>query len=334
MIVMNIVLLIYVLIVIFGLRFRKGGYYLDKDSTCNVKGIFTIMILLSHFVGYANIDSGSVYAKFLAYFGQLMVTMFLFYSGYGIMESLKNKKDYMKSFFKKRFLKVFIHFDLAVIIYLVIALILKENHSIKTYFLSFLAWDDIGNSNWYIFVMLALYLLTLVSYKIFSNKKKCFLFGVTFFSGILIILLYFVKDVWWYNIILCYPCGMWYSYFKDQIEKIILMKYKYISLVLVLIMFLVLHHYFGNIILYEMLACIFCLLVVNFTYVFSVGNRILAFFGKYAFQIYILQRAVYKILLGKFSNVVLYFGVSLVLILFISILFKCLTDKIDKKLFS
>ena len=37
-----------------------------------------------------------------------MVTTFLFYSGYGIYESIKSKKKYIDNFFKNRILKLFI----------------------------------------------------------------------------------------------------------------------------------------------------------------------------------------------------------------------------------
>lgn len=41
----------------------------------------------------------------LIYIGQLMVAPYLFYSGYGIMESLNRKSDYMRTYPKKRNIK-------------------------------------------------------------------------------------------------------------------------------------------------------------------------------------------------------------------------------------
>ena len=119
---MIIILIVYILISFYGIRKQDDKEaYLSKEATSNIKGIFTIMILLSHFRGYVDISSGSIYVKFINFFGQLMVTMFLFYSGFGIMESLAKKKNYIKSFFSNRFLKTFIHFDLAVIIYIIVS---------------------------------------------------------------------------------------------------------------------------------------------------------------------------------------------------------------------
>lgn len=331
---MTIILIIYLLISIYGITFQKdNNEYLSKETTVGIEGIFTIMILMSHFKDYASISSDSIYFRFIAFFGQLMVTMFLFYSGYGIMESLKNKKNYIKNFFSNRFLKTFIHFDLAVILYVFVALILHNKYSLATYLLSFTGWTSIGNSNWFMFVILGLYLITYISNMIFSKKRFMGLIMTTFLSGMLIIFLYFFKEDWWYNIILCYPCGMWYSYFKDYIEKFILTKYKYISLCLLIIVFIVLDRICNNLIIYEVVACIFCLLVVNITYIFRFGNKILLFLGKYAFQIYILQRIAYSLLVKIISNEIIFFVVALGCTIILAMLFKCMTDLVDKKLF-
>ena len=331
---MIIILFIYILISIYGIKKQDNEQtYLSKETTGNIKGIFTIMILMSHFKDYAVIDETDIYIKFISLFGQLMVTMFLFYSGYGIMESLTKKKNYMKNFFSNRFIKTFVHFDLAVILYVIVSFIIGNKYSLTTYLLSFTGWTSVGNSNWFMFVILCLYLITYISNTIFKKKQLNGLILTTILSMGLIIFLYYFKDGWWYNIILCYPFGMWYSYFKDKIEKFILSRYKYLSFGLLLIIFVGLYKLSNNLIIYEGLACVFCLLVVNFTYIFRVGNRILSFLGLYSFQIYILQRIPYCLLSKVFNNNVIFFAVSLIFTIVISILFKYLTDFIDRKMF-
>ena len=331
---MIFILIVYILISLYGIKIQKNkSNYLSKEETSNIRGIFTIMILMSHFKDYADIGSDNIYVKFISFFGQLMVTLFLFYSGYGIMESLNKKKNYMKTFFSNRFLKTLFHFDLAVIIYIVVSFMLGNKYDLITYILSFVGWTSVGNSNWFMFVILGLYLVTYISNIIFVRKKFYGLLATTILSGILIIFLYFFKENWWYNIILCYPCGMWYSYFKDKIEKIVLEKYKYLSLGLLLIIFALLYRFSSNLIVYEGLACVFCLLIVNFTYIFNLGNKILTFLGLYSFQIYILQRISYSLFLGVFDNNIIYFVVSLGCTIIIAILFKYFTDYIDQKIF-
>lgn len=62
--------------------------YLSRRETTSVKGVFTLLVFFSHFSGYVSPDGGRADALFRAVnsgIGQLMVVMFLFYSGYGIM---------------------------------------------------------------------------------------------------------------------------------------------------------------------------------------------------------------------------------------------------------
>ena len=214
-------------------------------------------------------------------------------------------------------------------------MILGNKYSLQTYLLSLIGWSSIGNSNWFIFVILALYLITYISNLIISNKKNSGLILTTILSVLLIIILYKYKESWWYNIIMCYPCGIWYSYYKNEIEKNILSKYKYISLIIISILFIITYIVtYKYSFLYEILACIFCLLIVNITYVFYVGNKILYFVGVYSFEIYILQRLSYMIFSKLINNTIIYFIISAISTIIISIIFKYLTNYIDKLLFT
>lgn len=79
--------------------------YMSIEKTTSIKGIFIIIVLFSHFLGYVTLnDSVDQYAvKPIRFLGQCMVTMFLFYLGYGIMESVKKKGIvYVKTMPKNR----------------------------------------------------------------------------------------------------------------------------------------------------------------------------------------------------------------------------------------
>ena len=94
---MTIVLIILFTLIIFTSRPTKmNENYLDKNYTNTIKGIFLIFVFMSHFISYKVplqdnwIDTIGV--TFIKRIGQLMVTLFLFYSGYGVMESIKIKE--------------------------------------------------------------------------------------------------------------------------------------------------------------------------------------------------------------------------------------------------
>ena len=111
-----IILLVLLLIAsLWGMKissFHKD--YMSLDATSAIKGIFAVLILFSHMRQYMDLSDtffNNSYIRILNYLGQMMVTMYLFYSGYGLMESFKKKPDYKKNFLHNRVLKILIHFD-------------------------------------------------------------------------------------------------------------------------------------------------------------------------------------------------------------------------------
>ena len=332
---MEIILIIYAIIALYGIKLRKNDNndYMSKYTTTSIKGIFAVMILLSHFSSYINIH-GTIYNFVISLFGQLMVTPFLFYSGYGIMESINNKKNYMENFLKNRFLKTLFHFDIAIFLFIIVSLIVNTKYSVGNYLLSFTGWVSIGNSNWFVFDILVLYLITYISYKFFYKNQNHFLLSVSVLSLLFIMFLVVFKTNYWYDTIMCYVCGMYYSQKKEYIESIILKQHKYTSLILLISFFIILFIFRSNIIVYEILGCIFCLLIVNITFILKIGNKVLYFLGVYSFEIYILQRIPYILLSGIFRYDVFYFIASAIITICIAILFKHFTSYIDDKVYN
>jgi len=88
---------------------------------------------------------------------QLVVCMFLFYSGYGIMESFKIKENYVNQLPKNRIFKTLFNFDFAVLIYMLLYVFFQHKEiGLKKVLLSFIGWESFGNSNWYIFSIFVL----------------------------------------------------------------------------------------------------------------------------------------------------------------------------------
>lgn len=137
---------------------KSNTEYLSKESTTAINGIFVFLVFLCHAIGYVKVDPeiDVQWTTMHSYMGQLVVVPFLFFSGYGIMCSIRKKGDpYVKGMFKKRFLSLLLHFDLAVFLYFLLNIIfLKKDYSLADTLLAFLTWTSIGNSNWYIGAML------------------------------------------------------------------------------------------------------------------------------------------------------------------------------------
>ena len=289
-----------------GSTFNREGIYpgfLDKKQTSIIKGLFILLVFLSHCL----IDiksSGFYFAKIIdvtgmqvrSELGQLVVVMFLFYSGYGVMESITQKKEaYIDSFPRHRLLQTLLNFDVAVLCFFIMNLALGISMNIKQVGLSMIGWESIGNSNWYIFVILYCYLSTWIASKAFSNQS----FKIALGTAVLIIVgeiaLSYMKhgQYRWYNTILCYPLGVFYSVFKDSI--ISFSKKNYLPvLVALLSLFLFLH--FQRFIpalhglSYNAKAIVFALLIVHISMKFRLNNSFFQWAGAALFPIYIYQR--------------------------------------------
>lgn len=329
---MDLYLLIILFLCIFNNKFfikDKNNEYIGKDNTTAVKGIFILFIMFSHSLGYVAYNSYSlIINKFVIVMGQLVVAMFLFYSGYGVFESYKNKGEkYLESFPKKRIIKTLINFDLVIILYLILFVIINKTIPIKQTILSFIGWESLGNSNWYIFDILVLYLISYIALSL--NNKKASVVLTWILSFILILFLRCYKQDWWYNTILCYPFGMTYSYYKDSINKFIFdkktgnIKYILFFIVTLLSLYVIRKYITINVFYYELFSIVFCIAIILLTLKVQLNNKILKWFGDNLFWVYILQRIPMIIFNTYFNlNSYLFFVLSFILTVLLVIIVK------------
>lgn len=216
---MLIFYIILALLVLLSVKYNRYGFvdnYLSMDMTNMIKGIFIILVFIKHATPYV-INAGWQPEGIMGdifYFvnnnvGQWIVAMFLFYSGYGIMESIKRKgKDYVRQIPQKRFLSVLINFDIAVVIFIVVDLLLKKTLTVKQCLLSFTGWESVGNSNWYIFIILLMYLITYLAF--YKNESDDFRKPLLVSIGLTFVFclgMSYLKAEYWYNTMFCYTVG-------------------------------------------------------------------------------------------------------------------------------
>ncbi len=278
---------------------REGVNPFSRNTTESVKGIFILFVFINHAVPYI-INKGGVLNHWIDmgdfairnWMGQLIVALFLFYSGYGVMCGIKNKgASYVQSMPKRRILKVLLDFDIAVLCFLVLSLILGSNISFNQILLSFICWDSLGNSNWYIFCILYCYFATWLSFRMTKNPHKALVL-LCFLTIIYCVTMSFLKPWWWYDTICCFPAGVLCAQYRD---KVIDMLKKHFFLLLILLLG-------GCFIFYEFIhigrfaitanirAVCFCLLVLAVTSRISINGAILQWLGKNLFPLYIYQR--------------------------------------------
>lgn len=315
--------------------------YLSKTNTSAIRGAFMLLIIATHYAQYVKLDGiyDTGYCMLRSYLGQNIVTIFLFYSGFGIYESIKQKGvDYIKTIPVKRILITWINFVFAILLFMLMNFCLGIRPQNRTCLLAFTGWTSIGNSNWYIFAIISFYIITWLSFTIFHKYHLPALVSITLLIGIYVLILYKVRpdEGWWYNTAFCFAAGLWYSFFKEKIERLFHEKYflYYIALLLSVLGVLIGKPYTYHLEVYELWTLCFTAMIVLLTMKISIQNPILHWIGEHTFEIYILQRIPMIILKTFQINEYPYlFGVlSLMLIFPLSYTFSKFLKWIDRKI--
>lgn len=301
-----------------------GGYLntcLKREQATAVNGVFVMLVFLRHFKEYIVCESyDRIFWVVDGLLEQLIVTTFLFYSGYGILLSMKTKKDYLQKF-PKRIFKVWLQFAIAVSLFLSLNLFTGKVYSISTIFLSFTAWQSVGNSNWYILAILVLYVLSYIGGLMTSQDRLTTTIFVTAGCCVYVVVLILCgKGSWYYNTIFCYPLGMLCGEYEQKIRTLLEEKRTYlISVVGCATAFVVSYlcalksHGVIWLAAVEFRGIFFVLLVVLATSRIKIENSVLNWLGKHTFEIYILQRLPMIALSGIGMNKYIYFLICVVI---------------------
>lgn len=276
--------------------------YLSIRQTNVIKGIFVILVLLGHGSSYLKIDSplDLAYLSLKSHLDQMVVSMFLFYSGFGMMKSIMKKRfAYIKTLPLKRFLIVVLNFWIAVLLFWIMNICLKIHYDWKTILFSFTGWLSIGNSNWYMFAIFVLYILLFVSFyflKWFDRENGLYI-GMVIFSMLSVAFVYWEirvgQPAWFYNTIILFALGGWVALFQDKIESIVMKNdsiYIVLGSIMAVLYWISFKHRGNGIEAYSIWAILFTLSVVMITMKINIKSNALEWLGKRVFSIYILQR--------------------------------------------
>lgn len=318
--------------------------YLSREKTSAVKGVFVILIVFSHYSQYVTL--GGIYDEpyliLKEHLNQMVVSMFLFYSGYGMMEATKRKGfTYIRGIPVRRFFMVLLQFDIAIILFLIVGSLLGKTYDIETILWSLIGWKSVGNSNWYIFAILGLYLIYFLAFyclRWFENTRKgCYVGAVLFTVGVCAFVYFQMKmgrPGYAYNTMILLPLGCWYSLLKELLDKLIMFNdYTYVFTALCIILVYCVSYIYRwkyGIEGYSIWAIAFTIMVVVFTMKISFCNSVLVWFGSHVFSIYILQRIPMMILQNIMANhKYMYLVVSMISTIFIAMVFDYFTGRLS-----
>lgn len=294
---MDILALLFLCLIVYQCKIKIRGFhtdYLCKEQTDSIKGIFIMFVFYRHFTSY--IENWGVLDQrillFNYYLDQLIVVMFLFYSGYGVAEAIRKKgQNYIKSMPLKRILPVWFRFGLAVMLFYILSFFVHKNYSVKRVLWSLIGWKSIGNSNWYIFGIILLYFITYIVARISKGNKHVLWIGCLIGSCGLIYFISLYKESYWYNTLIAYTLGLVYSAYKKQIEKVLQKEgVHFIALFVFYVIYSYSRRRSDTFIYYQIMVLAFGMFTVIFTMKIALRNRYLIYLGKHLFCLYILQR--------------------------------------------
>lgn len=276
--------------------------YMSIRHTNIVKGIFVILVFCGHVVTYIQVNGAldKPYFTMKSHIVQMVVSMFLFYSGYGMLKSIQKKRfSYIRTLPIKRLLIVVINFDIAVLLFCIMNQYLGNHFPIKTILLSLTGWVGVGNSNWYMFVIFMLYILLFVSFYFLRwwDKKEAVVIGQLIFTMLSIAFVYWEirmgQPTWFYDTVILFAVGGWYALLQEYIERVLMRNdslYLVAGAVLAVLYWISFQKRGGGIEYFSIWAIFFTMAVVMFTMKLHIRSHALEWIGQHVFSLYILQR--------------------------------------------
>ncbi len=337
---LSVFILALVLILVWGCKIaKKGEFHEDFLSYSIVKGLqgFTALGVVLHHVTqdvtqYGSYDKGLINVFVDA--GVLFTGTFFFFSGYGLVISLIKKPDYLNGFLRNRLPAVIVPFYVCNLLFVIVNLIMgyqAKPLELLAYISGLVMMND---QMWFIVELAILYIAFYVIFK----KRKSDASALRKMAVFLIIMnvvslllghdglpdtlgLWFFGE-WWYNTTWLFFVGMVIAKYHEKVEEFA-KKYYVILLPIGIVGFLLLHRattymlqnvgywyeYDGYPGYKEKLLTFLvqCPMVIVFVLTFMLlsmkvqfKNRLLAFLGGIALEIYLIQ----NIFITKLTHVI------------------------------
>lgn len=237
-----------------GKRFNDG--FLSLEQTKAIQGFLAICIMLHHIAqktcaSWIQPQTRIVHGlDMFVPIGYLLVSIFLFFNGYGVYKSYHTKENYLDGFIKKRILPVVLALYTTTVIFFIARLLVGEKMDAKQVILYLTSIQLCNPNTWYVIVLPFFYLAFYFSFK-FIKRDGLAVLATTAFVVLYMLLGtridhndYWIRGEWWYNCVFLFPVGIIFAKFE---EKIIphLKKHYWVYLVAALLLFYPLYIYSG-----------------------------------------------------------------------------------------
>lgn len=283
-----------IMLIIFILSFKRkdsNEMFLSKDDSQGLKGISAILIVLHHLSQRVGINILTLpYIEI----GKYSVALFLFLSGFGVMSSYLNNKNYLSGFLKNRILTIYVPFVISNIIFIIIYLVKGQSFNNMDIIKYTLGIKLIDNVMWFIYSIVIFYLIFYISFKFTTIKRGIIIFLIgTFIYLILGIVLDLGTTIT--NIAFSFAGGIFVAAYKENFIRFLNKKYVFKIIVIIAILGItrIISIISSNIFIREFILNIstlsYAILLVSLSKRFKLTGNITALLSGISFEIYLLH---------------------------------------------
>lgn len=286
----------------------KRDKYLSKEYTNCVRGICAIVVIIHHLYQRTGLFSEIYIGELLQLSGALAVSVFFFFSGYGLMLS-SQKKNYVKNFFRNKFLPLYCFYVFLIILYSFWTLCIEHTIPLIELVKSFLFGATVVSNGWYLQATFVLYLVYLFSFSVFNDTNMRILSVAVSILVYCIFCRFIGLGAWWYQTIPCVILGMLYCYNKPRID-IVLNKHVWkvfiASSVLFAIFYKIVTLYLKEPMYHTIYFVAFVCATISISYILCdtpiIRNSFFALCGKYSLEMYVSHGFFLRLIEFKFFN--------------------------------
>ncbi len=280
---------------------ETNSRYLTQDTCNSYKGFFAIIVLLHHLA--QRISPGIIISDFTGV-GYLAVSMFFFFSGFGLQKKNLSDNTYKNGFLLKRIPAILIPYAVMTFIYWLLYALLGDVRTISDMWTEFYKWGNpIVWFSWYVVSILVFYIAFYVLMKIFKQRKFAMVLGgIIYYIIYLIICRALSFGPWWYMTSFILVLGILWASWEEEIltflkkSSFILMPFIWVIFVLVSVnqwnIRNALSQSWSEVIFCMIMSTLFVLGVILTSARFMFGNKILNFLGNISFELYMVQGAI------------------------------------------
>lgn len=222
MLYLSILLLLLLSYALYGCH--SIGHF-SKDATLPLRGLLALFIVLHHIslrLTYMISEASLFDLSEFRSWGDLIVSVFFFMSGYGIIKSYQKKgKSYLDGFLTGRLFRIIVPYIICCILYIpfnnisISSIICLETWKADCPFLP---------SSWFVFAIFIEYLFFYFMAKIFSEVKNTII--SSYFLSLVLVFALICLDFrsWWWKDLICFNFGMSISFHEEFLRRLLLNK--------------------------------------------------------------------------------------------------------------